>query len=107
MALEVRLTPLARRDLAGIHDWTIGKFGLQQADRYVADLAAVFLLVAESPGIAREADEVRRESFSNVVPGHMSSFSGFQKRHLQSSASCMAAWISAAGSERNWRLITT
>jgi plasmid stabilization system protein ParE len=38
MALEVRLTPGACRDIASIYDWTAGKFGLGQADRYALDL---------------------------------------------------------------------
>ena len=33
MALEIRLTPGARRDLSSIYDWTAGKFGFAQADR--------------------------------------------------------------------------
>jgi plasmid stabilization system protein ParE len=38
MALEVRLTPGARRDIAGIYDWSASKFGLAQADRYALEL---------------------------------------------------------------------
>lgn len=78
MAPEFCQTPLARRDLAGIHDWTSTKFGRQQADRYVADIASVFMLVAENPGIAREAGDVRKDLFKCVSSSQVI-FLRFQK----------------------------
>ncbi len=71
MALEIRLTPLALRDLAGIHDWTWNKFGFLQADRYVSDLASLFKLVAENPGLARSANETRKDLFKCGSGSHV------------------------------------
>jgi plasmid stabilization system protein ParE len=42
MALEIRLTPGARRDLARIDDWSADRFGLAQADRYASELNQSF-----------------------------------------------------------------
>ena len=60
MALEVRVKPLARKDLAEIHDWTWFRFGQAQADRYISDIASGFKLIAENPGIASDASSVRK-----------------------------------------------
>jgi toxin ParE1/3/4 len=59
MALEIRLTPGARRDLAGIYDWSAGKFGLAQADRYALELNDAFQFLSENPGLARDASIIR------------------------------------------------
>ena len=68
MALEIRLTPRARRDLAEIHDWTWFRFGQKQADNYVSEIAESFRLVADNPTLARDAGNVR-EGLKKIVAG--------------------------------------
>ena len=68
MALEIRLTPQARSDLAEIHDWTWFRFGQKQADNYVSEIAESFRLVADNPGLARDAGNFR-EGLKKIVAG--------------------------------------
>jgi toxin ParE1/3/4 len=71
MALEVRLTPGARRDLAGIYDWSAGKFGLAQADRYAFELNEAIQFLAENPGLARDASRIRAGLLKHVSGSHV------------------------------------
>lgn len=71
MALEVRLTPGARRDLAGIYDWTASEFGLEQADRYALQLDQAFQFIAENPGLARDASAIRAGLLRHVSGSHV------------------------------------
>lgn len=66
MALEIRLTPGARRDLTGIYDWSAGRFGLAQADRYVFELDEAIQFLAEHPGLARDASGIRTGLLKHV-----------------------------------------
>ena len=55
---KYRLSVLADRDLGGIADYTIETFGLEQARRYGESLDTCFNLLADNPGIGRNADEL-------------------------------------------------
>ena len=46
---EYRLSPAAERDLEGIWKYTRAEWGLEQAERYIDLLTAVFQVLAESP----------------------------------------------------------
>ncbi len=54
---KYRLTPFARSQLLAIHDYTEGKFGRVQADRYHAGFGHIFELLTHFPGMGRSADE--------------------------------------------------
>jgi toxin ParE1/3/4 len=71
MALEIRLTPGARRDLAHIFDWSADRFGLAQADRYAFELSQAFQFTAENPGLARDASSIRAGLLRHVSGSHV------------------------------------
>ncbi len=71
MALEVRLTPGARRDLANIYDWTLRRFGLEQAERYAQEFDQTFGYIAENPGLARDASNIRPGLFKLISGSHV------------------------------------
>ena len=57
---EVRLSPEARADLAGIDDWSTAQFGQDVADSYLRGFNEVFALLADHPRAGAERPEVRR-----------------------------------------------
>ena len=54
---DVRLSSRAEIDLAGIADYTIETFGVEQARRYRDDLEACFLNLAENPRLGRSVEQ--------------------------------------------------
>lgn len=56
---EYRLTPAAERDLEAIWVYTLQKWGLEQANRYIDILSAAFADLAESPKTAPTCDRIR------------------------------------------------
>ena len=53
---DYRLTSRAEADLAGIADYTIEAFGIEQARRYRDDLEACFRTLAGNPRLGRSAE---------------------------------------------------
>ena len=53
---DYRLTSRAETDLAGIADYTIETFGIEQARRFRDDLEACFRKLAENPRLGRSAE---------------------------------------------------
>ncbi len=53
---DYHLTSRAEADLAGIADYTIEVFGIEQARRYRDDLEACFRRLAENPRLGRNAE---------------------------------------------------
>ena len=53
-----RLTPKAAEDLAGIHEYTIANFGLEQTRDYLKGLRRRFDDLAEHPTGGRRADRL-------------------------------------------------
>lgn len=56
---EYRLSPAAEHDLENIWLYTCRQWNLQQADRYIDMLNAVFAELASSPMTASACDSVR------------------------------------------------
>jgi len=57
--LRLLYTPLAKRDIATIHAWSVRQFGAGQADHYVRLINTTLKHAAEVPGILRDASDVR------------------------------------------------
>lgn len=55
---DIRLSSRAEIGLAGIADYTIETFGVEQARRYRDELEACFLNLAENPGSGRSSSLV-------------------------------------------------
>ena len=53
-----RLSSRAEADLAGIADYTIKTFGIEQARRYRDTLEACFRTLAENPRLGRNAEQL-------------------------------------------------
>ena len=69
---DYRLSSLAETDLAGIADYTIETFGIEQARRYRDEFEACFRNLAENPRSGRSAERLvpglrRWEHRSHVV----------------------------------------
>ena len=69
---EIRLTSRAEADLAGIADYTIETFGIEQARRYRDEIEGCFRTIAESPRLGRSAEALsaglrRIEHRSHVI----------------------------------------
>ena len=54
----VSLTRRAESDLAGIADYTMESFGIEQARRYIAALEACFHTFSGKPSKGRSAEEI-------------------------------------------------
>jgi toxin ParE1/3/4 len=68
---EYRLSPAAERDLERIWKYTLGEWGLEQADRYADLLTAAFQALAESPKSAPACDHIRQGYRRRNVERHM------------------------------------
>ena len=68
---DVHLSSRAEIDLAGVADYTIETFGVEQARRYRDELEACFLNLAENPGLGRSvewlAPSLRRFEYKSHV----------------------------------------
>jgi toxin ParE1/3/4 len=68
----IRYSARAEDDLYEIAIFTMGQWGIAQADRYIAGLEEFCELIANFPGIGRECDEIaprlrRMEHESHVI----------------------------------------
>lgn len=53
-----KITPKAHEDLAGIWRYTLDQWGERQADTYLDDLDAAFVMLATMPEMCRERPEL-------------------------------------------------
>jgi toxin ParE1/3/4 len=68
---EYRLTPAALRDLEAIWLYTFGEWGIDQAHRYIDDLTAAFLQLAQRPQIGTTCEHIRKGYRRNAVGRHV------------------------------------
>ena len=68
---DYRLTSRAESDLAKIADYTIGKFGIDQARRYRDALESCFQTIANNPKLGREADKLAPKLRCHQHKSHM------------------------------------
>jgi len=68
---EYRLTPAAERDLEAIWTYTLQRWGVEQANRYIDLLTAAFAELANSPNTAPACDQVRPGYRRRSVERHM------------------------------------
>jgi toxin ParE1/3/4 len=54
-----KLTPRARADIEQIWDYTLSRWGVDQADKYLRQIAEAMALVGGDPARGRACDEVR------------------------------------------------
>jgi toxin ParE1/3/4 len=59
MASEYRLSPTAQNDMESVWLYTMSQWGLEQAEEYVDDLAAAFVLLASNPRLGKSCDNIR------------------------------------------------
>ena len=71
MALEIRLTPSALRDMRNLYDWSVDRFGIVQANHYSSQIMNAIDLMAESPGLARDASAVRKKLYKYSSGSHV------------------------------------
>jgi toxin ParE1/3/4 len=65
------LSPRARADLDRIWDYTARKWGIDQAERYLRRIAEAADLIAETPTIGRNCDQVREGYRKYPVGSHI------------------------------------
>lgn len=53
-----KLSELAAEDFAGIYEYSLLNFGLQQADQYTEDLQSALLLLSDSLRMGRDASNI-------------------------------------------------
>ncbi len=71
MALEIRLTPSASRDMHNIYDWSAVQFGISQANHYSSQIMSSIELMAENPGLARDASSIRKDLKKYISGSHV------------------------------------
>lgn len=74
MTLQLELLPLARQDLAGIWDFSAGRWSTSQADRYLAEIRQALGTLCEMPQIARERTELQPPVRLYPVRSHLIAF---------------------------------
>jgi toxin ParE1/3/4 len=68
---EYRLSPKAQADLDGIFDYSLSKWGLEQALRYSELIEAACTALAKSPLHAQSCSHVRPGYRRRIVEQHM------------------------------------
>ena len=68
---EYRLTPAAERDLEAIWTYTVSKWGVEQANRYIDIMTAAFAELAQAPKTASLCDHIRQGYRRRRVERHM------------------------------------
>jgi toxin ParE1/3/4 len=71
MKLRIGYSARARKDLADIRNWTFKTFGPDQANRYLAQLSESLRNIAENPGLARDASDIREGMHKTVTRSHI------------------------------------
>jgi toxin ParE1/3/4 len=69
-AAEYRLTPAAERDLDEIFDYTVGKWGREQALRYMVVIEKACARSAEAPDTAQDCGYIRAGYRRAIVHRH-------------------------------------
>ncbi len=59
MLSRFQLTNAAKSDLAGIAEYTEQHWGVEQRDKYLAQLDSMFHQLAENPGLGRACDYIK------------------------------------------------
>ena len=67
MKLRIGYSSRARRDLTEIRGWTVKNFGSDQANRYLAQLHESVRNIAENPGLASDASDLREGLHKTVA----------------------------------------
>lgn len=65
------LTPRAKADLDEIWDYTVRKWSIEQAERYLRLIAEAFELIAEMPERGRSCDGIREGYRKYPVDSHI------------------------------------
>jgi len=68
---ELRLTPAAVRDLEDIWRYTVQRWSISQADRYIDRLTACFEALAQAPLSAPACDHIRPGYRRQLVESHV------------------------------------
>jgi toxin ParE1/3/4 len=69
--LKLLYSAQARKDLANIKQWTLGKFGPVQADAYLLQIHQNLTHLTDNPVMALDASDLRAELFRRVVGQHV------------------------------------
>lgn len=68
---DYRLSPRAQRDLEEVFDYTVDRWGLPQAIRYIDLIEAACAELAEAPRLAQGCDQIRPGYRRRAVEQHM------------------------------------
>ncbi|MGL4489730.1 MAG: type II toxin-antitoxin system RelE/ParE family toxin [Rhizobiaceae bacterium] len=74
MTLRVTYSALARKDLQNIRQWTLANFGREKSDDYIKQIDASLHLIADRPGLARDASAVRPDLKKYISGQHFAYF---------------------------------
>ncbi len=69
--LPYELSQEADKDLEDIFDYTVDKFGLDQAIAYVSGFEYVFINLSDNPELGRTREEIREDLRSLVKESHV------------------------------------
>jgi toxin ParE1/3/4 len=65
------LSPRAQADIADIWDYTVGRWGIDQAELYLRQIQAGIEAVAAEPGLGASCDYIRTGYRKSPVGSHM------------------------------------
>ena len=68
---EYRLTPKARDDMEVVWQHSLSQWGVAQTERYIDDLVAAFVLLAQNPKAGRNCDSIRQGYRRHSVIRHV------------------------------------
>ena len=74
MKLRVKYSAAARKDIVAIKKWTFQNFGSAQAKNYVRQIERVMILIAENPGLAKDASEINPGLSRTLAGSHIVCF---------------------------------
>lgn len=80
---EYRLAPAATHDLEGIWVYTLEEWGIDQAHRYIDELTAAFVQLANNPQLGAACDYIRKGYRRRRVGLRYATVFGQKRKHLE------------------------
>lgn len=68
---EYLLTPTTQADIEGIWDFTVSRWGVMQAERYVRDIQATCEALAAGTLISQPAEDIRSGYRKTLIGSHV------------------------------------
>lgn len=79
MSANLKLKPRAQQDIESIWDYTLEKWGIEQAKKYIRDLRDRLIELSQSPDMGQDIEEVRKGYYRFLIMSHVAFYKKQQR----------------------------